>query len=80
MLVAGIMGEQGSDQLIQDLEQKHDFVRQRIQKFTEIANAEAVRLPLYCFFEMKKTEMLRRILSRGWAKKLTERVMKKIVR
>ncbi|KAK4680131.1 hypothetical protein QC764_0041900 [Podospora pseudoanserina] len=79
VLVAGIMGEQASDQLIQDLEQKHDFVRQRIQKFTEIANAEAVRLPLYCFFEMKKTEMLRGILPESWAKKLTEGVMKKIL-
>nr|CDP26075.1 Putative kinesin light chain [Podospora anserina S mat+] len=78
VLVAGIMGEQASDQLIQDLEQKHDFVRQRIQKFTEIANAEAVRLPLYCFFEIKETEILRAILPRGWAKTLTERVLKKI--
>ncbi|KAK4205172.1 putative kinesin light chain [Triangularia verruculosa] len=78
VLVAGIMGEQASDQLIQDLEQKHDFVRQRIQKFTEIANAEAVRLPLYCFFEIRKTEMLRRILSRRWAKRLVTGVTHKI--
>ncbi|KAK0711611.1 hypothetical protein B0H67DRAFT_296663 [Lasiosphaeris hirsuta] len=79
VLVAGIMGEQASKQLIQDLEQKHDFVRQRVQKFTEIANAEAVRLPLSCFFETRKTEMLRRILSRGWAKKLSTGVTHKIL-
>jgi len=80
VLVAGIMGEQASEQLIQDLEQRHDFVRQRVQKFTEIANAEAVRLPLSCFFETRKTEMLRCILSRGWAKKLSTVVTHKIVR
>ncbi|KAK4116036.1 hypothetical protein N656DRAFT_786535 [Canariomyces notabilis] len=80
VLVAGIMGEQASDQLIQDLEQKHDLVRQRVQKFTEIAKAEAVRLPLYCFFETKKTELLRRILSPRWAKTLATGVTHKIVR
>ncbi|KAK4162839.1 putative kinesin light chain [Cladorrhinum sp. PSN259] len=79
VLVGGIMGEQASDQLIQDLEQKHDFVRRRVQKFTEIANAEAVRLPLSCFFETRKTEMLRRILSPGWAKRLTTGVTHKIL-
>lgn len=77
VLVAGIMGEQASDQLIQDLEQKHDFVRQRVQKFTETANAEAVRLPLSCFFETKKTKMLSRILPGAWAKML--RVTHRIV-
>ncbi|KAK4222255.1 hypothetical protein QBC38DRAFT_460598 [Podospora fimiseda] len=41
VLVSGIMGEQASDQLIQDLKQQHDFVRHRVQKFTEIANTEA---------------------------------------
>ncbi|KAK4223171.1 putative kinesin light chain [Podospora fimiseda] len=79
VLVSGILGEQTSNQLIQDLEQKHDFVRQRVQKFTEIANAEAVRLPLSCFFETRKTEMLRRILSPGWAKRLATGVTYKIL-
>lgn len=80
MLVGGIMGEQASDQLIKDLEQNHDFVRQRIQKFTEIANAEAVRLPLSCFFETRRTEMLRRVLSPRWAKRLGTHSTRKIVR
>ncbi|KAK0639874.1 hypothetical protein B0T16DRAFT_383637 [Cercophora newfieldiana] len=79
VLVAGIMGEQASNQLVQDLEQRHDFVRQRVQKFTEIANAEAVRLPMCCFFETRKTEMLRRILSPGWANKLSTGVTHKIL-
>ena len=70
MLIAGIMGEQASDQPIQDLQQKLDFVRQRVQKFIEIANAEAMGLPLYCFLETKKTEMLRRLVSQSWAGRL----------
>jgi hypothetical protein len=80
VVVAGIMGEQASEQLIQDLEQKHDFVRQRVQKFREIANAEAVRLPLSCFFETRKTEMLRRVVSPRWARRLATGVTHKIVR
>ena len=79
VLVTGIMGNQASDRLIQDLEQKHDFVLQRVQKFAEIVNAEAVRLPVQCFFETKKTEMLNRILSRGWAKRLSTGVTHKMV-
>ncbi|KAK4651792.1 P-loop containing nucleoside triphosphate hydrolase protein [Podospora pseudocomata] len=79
VLVKGIMGEQASDQLIKDLEQSHDFVHQRVQKFAEIANAKAVQLPLSCFFETRKTEMLRRILSPGWAKRLSRSVTRKIL-
>ncbi|VBB80786.1 Putative protein of unknown function [Podospora comata] len=79
VLVKGIMGEQASDKLIQDLEQKHDFVHQRVQKFAEIANAKAVQLPLSCFFETRKTEMLRRILSPRWAKRLPWSVTRKIL-
>lgn len=80
VLVAGIMGKQASDQLIKDLEQKHDSVRQRVQKFAEIANAKAVKLPLSCFFEIRETEMLKGILSSGWAKRLSRSVTRKIVR
>jgi hypothetical protein len=43
--VKGIMGEQSSGQLVRDLEEKHDFVRQRVQKFAEVANADSVRCP-----------------------------------
>ncbi|RYO95238.1 hypothetical protein DL764_007723 [Monosporascus ibericus] len=41
VVVGGILGEQTSDHLVRDLEQKHHFVRQRVQKFTEIANADS---------------------------------------
>ncbi|KAK4653773.1 hypothetical protein QC762_0087050 [Podospora pseudocomata] len=79
VLVAGIMGKQASDQLIKDLEQKHDFVRQRVQKFAEIANAEAVRLPLNCFFETRKTKILKRILPSEWANRLSIGITRKIL-
>ncbi|KAM3077881.1 hypothetical protein ACMFMF_004300 [Clarireedia jacksonii] len=77
--VKGIMGEQSSDQLVRDLEEKHDFVRQRVQNFTEIANAESVRLPVRCFFETKKTELLRKLLTKSLAARLSSRRTYKIL-
>ncbi|KAH7228871.1 hypothetical protein BKA60DRAFT_441377 [Fusarium oxysporum] len=68
VVVGGIMGEDTSDELIKDLERKHDLVHRRVQKFTEIANADAIRLHLYCFFETKKTEILRRVFPSNWAR------------
>jgi hypothetical protein len=73
------MGEQSSHQLIRDLEEKHDFVRQRVQKFAEIANAGSIRLPVYCFFETQKTELLRKLLSRSLAVRLPFSYTHKIV-
>jgi hypothetical protein len=73
------MGEQSSDQLIRDLEEKNDFVRQRVQKFAEIANASSIRLPVHCFFETKKTELLRKLLSRSLAARLSSLYTHKIV-
>jgi hypothetical protein len=77
--VKGIMGEQSSDRLVRDLEEKHDFVLQRVQKFAEIANANSVRLPIHCFFETKKTELLRKLLSRSLAARLSSGYTYKIV-
>ncbi|RYP20805.1 hypothetical protein DL767_009390 [Monosporascus sp. MG133] len=45
VVVGGILGKQTSDHLVRDLEQKHHFVRQRVQKFTEIANADSAFAP-----------------------------------
>ncbi len=77
--VKGIMGKQSSDQLVRDLEAKHDFVRERVQKFAEIANADSVRLPAQCFFETKKTELLRKLVSQSLAARLSSRHTYKIV-
>jgi hypothetical protein len=73
------MGEQSSDQLVRDLEEKHDFVRQRVQKFAEIANAGSVRLAVHFFFETQKTELLRKLLSRSLAARLSSSHTHKIV-
>ncbi|KAI1085951.1 P-loop containing nucleoside triphosphate hydrolase protein [Rostrohypoxylon terebratum] len=62
VVVKGIMGKDASDQLIKDLEARHDFVRERVQKFAEIANSNAIRLPIRCFYETKKTKIAKKIL------------------
>ncbi|PQE15930.1 Tetratricopeptide-like helical domain protein [Rutstroemia sp. NJR-2017a BVV2] len=76
--VKGIMGEQSSDQLVRDLKEKHNFVRHRVQKFAEIAHADSVRLPVRCFYETKKTKLLRKLLSRNFAAKLSSSSTNKI--
>ncbi|KAK6859032.1 hypothetical protein PG995_004885 [Apiospora arundinis] len=67
--IKGIMGEDASDNLIQDLQQKHNHVIQRVQKFAEIALS--IMLPIRCFFETEKTDIYRKILPNNitrWTK------------
>ena len=73
------MGEQASDRLIQDLEQQHDHVSQRVQKFCEIVSADAVRLPVTCFYETLPTELLRKLISRNGAKRLVNKHTRMVV-
>ncbi|KAI0159859.1 hypothetical protein GGR52DRAFT_582588 [Hypoxylon sp. FL1284] len=72
VVVKGIMGKDASDQLIKDLEARHAFVCERVQKFAEIANDNAIRLPIWCFFETKKTKIAKKILptwiSDNWSR------------
>ncbi|VZI04238.1 unnamed protein product, partial [Fusarium fujikuroi] len=75
----GIVFEDTSTELIKDLERKHDLVYRRVQKFTEIANADAIRLHLCCFFETKKTEILRRVFPSNWARRFSTRFTHKIL-
>ncbi|RKK79586.1 hypothetical protein BFJ71_g16170 [Fusarium oxysporum] len=79
VVVGGIMGEDTSTELIKDLERKHDLVHRRVQKFTEIANADAIRLHLCCFFETKKTEILRRVFPSNWARRFSTPFTHKIL-
>ncbi|KAI0172214.1 hypothetical protein GGR52DRAFT_459027 [Hypoxylon sp. FL1284] len=66
VVVKGIMGKDVSGQLIKDLEARletrHAFIRKQVQKFAEIANDNAIRLPIWCFFEIKKTKTTKKIL------------------
>jgi predicted component of type VI protein secretion system len=71
VLVGGIMGEQTSKQLIDDLNNSDKELRKLTQSFAEIAGHNSVQLPVYCFYETKKTEMLRRLLSPNLATKFS---------
>ena len=77
--IKGIMGKQSSNQLVRDLEEKHDFVRQRVQRFAEIANTGSVRLPLHCFFETQKTELPRKFVSQSIAARLSSSYTHKFI-
>ena len=79
VVVGGIMGEQTSDKLVQDLNKNNDVLDQRTHEFAEIANSSSLRLPIHCFYETKKTEILRRILSPSWATRISTRNTHKIV-
>ena len=61
------MQEQISKELIDDLYERDKHLRDLTRTFAEMAQHESVQLPLYCFYEMKKTKILRRFLSSGWA-------------
>ena len=67
-VIKGIMGEQASDQLIQDLDNHYAFVRDRVLKFASIINSDDIRLPTSYFFETRKTNLASKILPKGIAK------------
>lgn len=69
VVVGGIMGEQTSRELVNDLNGHDKELRRLTQEFAELARQESIKLPIWCFYETKKTEMLRRLLSSGWARR-----------
>jgi hypothetical protein len=71
VVVGGIMGEETSAQLVDSLNNCDKELRVRTQQFAELARRSSVQLPVYCFYETMKTEMLRRLLSPGWATKIS---------
>lgn len=79
VVIGAIMGEQTSNKLVQDLNKNTGVLDQLTQIFAENANHPLVRLPICCFFETRKTEMLRRILPPSWAASLSSRYTHKIV-
>lgn len=69
VVVYGIMGRQSSRQLIDDLNVQDRELQKITQSFAEIAGPESVQIPIRCFYETKKTELLRRLLppsSASW--------------
>lgn len=63
VVVGGIIGEQTSSQLVDALNSSDRELRKLTQAFAELAGQPAIRLPVRCFYETKKTEILRRLLS-----------------
>jgi hypothetical protein len=69
VLVGGIMGQETSLQLIDALNHSDKELRSITQSFAETASAKSVQLPIHCFYETKKTKLLRRYLPpkvAGW--------------
>ena len=62
VVIKGIMGDQTSNSLVQELSRSYDLLRKRTQEFAEMANSSPFRLPICCFYETRPTEILRRIL------------------
>ncbi|KAK3935926.1 putative kinesin light chain [Diplogelasinospora grovesii] len=79
VVVGGIMEKQTSDQLVRDLNERSDHVYNRVKKFAEMANRDSVRLPIHCFYETKRTMMLRKLLSRGLAERFSTGFTHKIL-
>lgn len=64
LLVEGIMGRQVSDALIRDLDVKTGLLQHLVQTFTQNVNAAPFRIPIHCFYETRKTRILRSVLNR----------------
>ncbi len=77
------MGQQTSMQLVDDLNNSDKEIRKLTRVFAEVASHKSVQLPICCFYETKKTEMLRRFVSPSLATKLSATInhkTQKIVR
>ncbi|KAK5215165.1 hypothetical protein LTS03_011272 [Exophiala xenobiotica] len=74
VIVGGIMQEQTSKELIDDLYEQDRHLRDLTRTFAELARHESVQLSLYCFYELKKTKILRRFLSSKWANVISKGV------
>ncbi|RMZ88350.1 hypothetical protein DV736_g4421, partial [Chaetothyriales sp. CBS 134916] len=62
VIVGEIMQEQTSHELIDDLYVHDKHLRQLTRQFAEIARNDSLQLPLFCFYELKPTKLLRRFL------------------
>jgi hypothetical protein len=67
VFVSGIMGNNVSDKLIRDLDAKTGVLEHLVRVFAENANASWLKLPIHCFYETQRTEILRSLLPRNVA-------------
>jgi hypothetical protein len=79
VVVAGIMGQQVSDTLVRDLDGKTGVLEHLVQIFAENVNASWLRLPIHCFYETQPTEILRSVIGRNWAGRLSTSYTNRIV-
>ncbi|KAJ2978093.1 hypothetical protein NUW58_g7604 [Xylaria curta] len=77
VVVGGIMGRETSTQLVEDLNSKDKELRKLTHTFAELINRDTIRLPVYCFYETKTTEMLKHLLSPGLASRASAMLRKK---
>ena len=68
------MQDQTSQELIDDLYERDRHLHDLTRTFAEIARHESVQVPLCCFYEVKKTKILRRVLSPRWANMISKGV------
>ena len=80
VVVGGIMGKQASKRLIDALNKDDRELQTLTQSFAVLARTDSVQLPLYCFYETRNTEMLRRLLSPSLANRLSTKLTYKLVR
>ena len=66
--IEGILGRGPgpSEVLVRALDKDHEDLIGRAKLFALTANANWLRLPVCCFFETKKTELVQRYVSRRW--------------
>ena len=79
LIVGGIMGDKVSKSLVKDLDARTGGVKKLVQEFAEIANASWLRLPIRCFYETQRTEVLRCVIGRSWATRFSIGLTNKIV-
>jgi hypothetical protein len=73
------MGQQVSDALVRDLDGKTGVLEDLVRIFAENANEPWLRLPIQCFYETLRTEILRSVLERNVASYLSTRYTSMIV-
>ena len=64
LIVAGIMGKETSDRLMKDLEGNTGVLENLVQRFSEMAIQPWLQLPITCFYETQKSQILNAVLPR----------------
>ncbi|KAK7423712.1 hypothetical protein QQX98_000902 [Neonectria punicea] len=71
IVVGGILGNETSHELVDNLNSQDKELRKLTQSFAEIAGSEQFQIPVRCFYETRKSELLRKYLSPGSATRVT---------